>query len=151
MRVRIPTARATVIRFIRTSIRSVAPALCRHLGPRWARAVTSERQRDDVSVTSARALGGVGWRRECSRHSDLNRGPAVYETAALPLSYVGAPPRIADAPNVGQHRAIRHWRSVGRSGTINRGVPEPSETGGGSHARPGGLRIDVWKHEGGRD
>ena len=25
-----------------------------------------------------------------SRHSDLNRGPAVYETAALPLSYVGA-------------------------------------------------------------
>jgi hypothetical protein len=24
-----------------------------------------------------------------SRHSDLNRGPAVYETAALPLSYVG--------------------------------------------------------------
>ena len=28
--------------------------------------------------------------REWSRHSDLNRGPAVYETAALPLSYVGA-------------------------------------------------------------
>jgi hypothetical protein len=27
-----------------------------------------------------------------SRHSDLNRGPAVYETAALPLSYVGADP-----------------------------------------------------------
>jgi NAD(P)-dependent dehydrogenase (short-subunit alcohol dehydrogenase family) len=27
--------------------------------------------------------------REWSRHSDLNRGPAVYETAALPLSYVG--------------------------------------------------------------
>ena len=26
-----------------------------------------------------------GW----SRHSDLNQGPAVYETAALPLSYVG--------------------------------------------------------------
>jgi hypothetical protein len=25
-----------------------------------------------------------------SRHSDSNRGPAVYETAALPLSYVGA-------------------------------------------------------------
>ena len=24
-----------------------------------------------------------------SRHSDSNRGPAVYETAALPLSYVG--------------------------------------------------------------
>ena len=30
-------------------------------------------------------------RSDCwSRHSDLNRGPAVYETAALPLSYVGA-------------------------------------------------------------
>src|SRR6185503_13125076 len=28
-------------------------------------------------------------RQEWSRHSDLNRGPAVYETAALPLSYVG--------------------------------------------------------------
>ena len=28
---------------------------------------------------------GARW----SRHSDLNRGPAVYETAALPLSYVG--------------------------------------------------------------
>jgi hypothetical protein len=28
-------------------------------------------------------------RSEWSRHSDLNRGPAVYETAALPLSYVG--------------------------------------------------------------
>src|SRR3954467_10903144 len=40
---------------------------------------------------------GVVWR-GWSRHSDLNRGPAVYETAALPLSYVGAPPRIADAP-----------------------------------------------------
>jgi hypothetical protein len=25
-----------------------------------------------------------------SRHSNLNRGTAVYETAALPLSYVGA-------------------------------------------------------------
>ena len=29
-------------------------------------------------------------RSKWSRHSDLNRGPAVYETAALPLSYVGA-------------------------------------------------------------
>ena len=33
-----------------------------------------------------------------SRHSDLNRGPAVYETAALPLSYVGARASIGDAP-----------------------------------------------------
>ena len=31
---------------------------------------------------------------EWSRHSDLNRGPAVYETAALPLSYVGASARV---------------------------------------------------------
>jgi hypothetical protein len=35
--------------------------------------------------------------REWSRHSDLNRGPAVYETAALPLSYVGAGHRIPEA------------------------------------------------------
>jgi hypothetical protein len=34
---------------------------------------------------------------EWSRHSDLNRGPAVYETAALPLSYVGPNANIADA------------------------------------------------------
>ncbi len=34
---------------------------------------------------------GPGFERDrWSRHSDLNRGPAVYETAALPLSYVGA-------------------------------------------------------------
>ncbi len=35
-----------------------------------------------------------------SRHSDLNRGPAVYETAALPLSYVGA---VANVPRLRQH------------------------------------------------
>ena len=35
--------------------------------------------------------------REWSRHSDLNRGPAVYETAALPLSYVGRSASIGDA------------------------------------------------------
>ena len=34
--------------------------------------------------------------RQWSRHSDLNRGPAVYETAALPLSYVGARASIGD-------------------------------------------------------
>src|SRR3954471_18630215 len=33
-------------------------------------------------------------RGEWSRHSDLNRGPAVYETAALPLSYVGPGARL---------------------------------------------------------
>src|SRR3954465_4222266 len=90
MRVRTPTARATMIRFIRTSIHCVPPALRRHLGPRWAGAVTSERRRDDVSMTGAAGRPeGVVWR-GWSRHSDLNRGPAVYETAALPLSYVGA-------------------------------------------------------------
>jgi hypothetical protein len=39
------------------------------------------------------AFESGGW----SRHSDLNRGPAVYETAALPLSYVGWSANIADA------------------------------------------------------
>src|SRR4051794_32285406 len=92
MRVRTPTARATMIRFIRTSIHCVPPALRRHLGPRWAGAVTSERRRDDVSMTGAAwRPEGVVWR-GWSRHSDLNRGPAVYETAALPLSYVGPDP-----------------------------------------------------------
>jgi hypothetical protein len=37
-------------------------------------------------IAAGRASRPDGW----SRHSDLNRGPAVYETAALPLSYVGA-------------------------------------------------------------
>ena len=47
-----------------------------------------------------------GW----SRHSDLNRGPAVYETAALPLSYVGAGQRIdhdSERSEVGEGAATR--------------------------------------------
>jgi hypothetical protein len=40
--------------------------------------------------TGGELVGAEG--AEWSRHSDLNRGPAVYETAALPLSYVGASP-----------------------------------------------------------
>src|ERR1700681_2813341 len=32
-------------------------------------------------------LAGSGW----SRHPDLNRGPTVYKTVALPLSYAGGP------------------------------------------------------------
>src|SRR5262249_20578879 len=40
----------------------------------------------DPETQPALAAQKRGW----SRHSDLNRGPAVYETAALPLSYVGA-------------------------------------------------------------
>src|SRR5436190_22934391 len=42
-----------------------------------------------------------------SRHSDLNRGPAVYETAALPLSYVGRTANIADAPDRRSTEAYR--------------------------------------------
>ena len=42
--------------------------------------------RRDSQAEPAILNGKEGW----SRHSDLNRGPAVYETAALPLSYVGA-------------------------------------------------------------
>jgi hypothetical protein len=42
--------------------------------------------RRDSQLDPAILNGKEGW----SRHSDLNRGPAVYETAALPLSYVGA-------------------------------------------------------------
>ena len=41
----------------------------------------------DLAVQGAEARRRA---KEWSRHSDLNRGPAVYETAALPLSYVGA-------------------------------------------------------------
>jgi hypothetical protein len=47
-----------------------------------------------------------------SRHSDLNRGPAVYETAALPLSYVGARASIGAAQ---RHQLFgRHGAHSGR-------------------------------------
>ena len=46
-----------------------------------------------------------------SRHSDLNRGPAVYETAALPLSYVGVEPvlsrRCSQTPDYSHARRSR--------------------------------------------
>ena len=55
----------------------------------------------------------------------MNRGPAVYETAALPLSYVGEKPTIADDFRQAGHRAtgtndglgpiqrsLREWLSV---------------------------------------
>jgi hypothetical protein len=38
-------------------------------------------------ASKERHLAGPGW----SRHPDLNRGPTVYKTVALPLSYAGAP------------------------------------------------------------
>jgi hypothetical protein len=48
---------------------------------------------DGLRPASEGGLGGPRWTGSFgdlwSRHSDLNRGPAVYETAALPLSYVG--------------------------------------------------------------
>ena len=40
-----------------------------------------------------------------SRHSDLNRGPAVYETAALPLSYVGLE-RESTSPSHARHPVL---------------------------------------------
>jgi hypothetical protein len=43
-----------------------------------------------LTASSRRTGTGSSESGEWSRHSDLNRGPAVYETAALPLSYVGA-------------------------------------------------------------
>ena len=46
------------------------------------------RRRGEASGLPTTVTGSRSW--EWSRHSDLNRGPAVYETAALPLSYVGA-------------------------------------------------------------
>ncbi len=41
-----------------------------------------------------------------SRHSDLNRGPAVYETAALPLSYVGAQLSIREPFGISDRRLL---------------------------------------------
>ena len=42
-----------------------------------------------------------------SRHSDLNRGPAVYETAALPLSYVGPAREYRSCPRASAVRTLR--------------------------------------------
>ena len=57
-----------------------------------------------VCHTVAELTQTGGW----SRHSDLNRGPAVYETAALPLSYVGAGLSIG-APCIQQDVGLS-WR-----------------------------------------
>jgi hypothetical protein len=46
---------------------------------------------DGGRAPSHPVIGEKKW----SRHSDLNRGPAVYETAALPLSYVGSAASLA--------------------------------------------------------
>ncbi len=58
--------------------------------PRSDRRPATRRAPGGATVFGARRPGSVmpgeGW----SRHSDSNRGPVVYETTALPLSYVGA-------------------------------------------------------------
>jgi hypothetical protein len=64
---------------------------CAYLGGRVSRAknvvatLLGSRLGPDVQSAGLPEHGTGEW----SRHSDLNRGPAVYETAALPLSYVG--------------------------------------------------------------
>ena len=67
---------------------SQAVVACDHLyrhAPRKQIVPTVRRGRDRPPVSRFLQI-----KRSWSRHSDLNRGPAVYETAALPLSYVGA-------------------------------------------------------------
>ena len=51
-------------------------------------------------ASSERRLNNRSW----SRRSDSNRGPAVYETAALPLSYVGAGGSVPARPTLGSPR-----------------------------------------------
>ena len=57
---------------------------------------------------------GVGWKRAIgidflgSRRSDLNRWPAVYETAALPLSYVGNEQQVRDPPQGAFYHSAGH-------------------------------------------
>src|SRR4051812_14224207 len=89
---------------------------CRGSGWRTARSTrTPDRSRVESSNSAARrprvprTPGATGNRDrrgrrqegEWSRHSDLNRGPAVYETAALPLSYVGAPESVPSDTRIG--------------------------------------------------
>src|SRR4029078_12021628 len=77
---------------------------------------------------------------EWSRHSDLNRGPAVYETAALPLSYVG-PARKHSRTRLG----IQSGRPVAPDLLTVRvegtGGCQPGAPGHGS--RGSVLRVDV--------
>ena len=66
--------------------RSVPPAFRRHSSGQ--RLIFRKRSRRPEKREAGLAAGFTKSDR-WSRHSDLNRGPAVYETAALPLSYVG--------------------------------------------------------------
>jgi hypothetical protein len=63
---------------------------------------------------------------EWSRHSDLNRGPAVYETAALPLSYVGRRPNIADAF---KQQLFPRSSPNGESGPVRLDIDQPDPIG----------------------
>ncbi len=67
----------------------------RATGGRWPKVRIRRNARTVRSADSRSTRGRI--RRDWSRHSDLNRGPAVYETAALPLSYVGAEASIGAA------------------------------------------------------
>jgi hypothetical protein len=61
-------------------------------------------------------LAGSGW----SRHPDLNRGPTVYKTVALPLSYAGGPGEFS--LSAAWYASRRGAREQGTSGTA--GTPE---------------------------
>jgi hypothetical protein len=68
-----------------------------------------------------------GW----SRHSDSNRGPAVYETAALPLSYVGATGIVA--------RPTGHVLRDGRQMAIRLGSRSAPDERSGIGSTGGGV------------
>ena len=99
-----------------------------------------------------------------SRHSDLNRGPAVYETAALPLSYVGDDQGIADdfrqqwslrssrdrKTNCVLHHLAergsarsRRWPRQGPYPDVRSGVLRLTDRRQG-HRSPAGFLIRVW-------
>ncbi len=61
-------------------------ALASHIMHRYGVSYGVSGSSGDVSKAAEEVISCL---EEWSRHSDLNRGPAVYETAALPLSYVG--------------------------------------------------------------
>ena len=65
-----------------SSITITADVYARHL-PTGDKAILD--RLEDPSGSRVVAVGGETW----SRRSDLNRGPADYESAALPLSYAG--------------------------------------------------------------
>src|SRR5512140_2305965 len=69
--------------------------------------------------TEIAMIGGRGW----SRHSDLNRGPAVYETAALPLSYVGS--RRAGRRDAHLSSPAGAWQATLSAATAFRGIDPP--------------------------